>query len=1124
MSYNNDSSKNNDNQPFSTKPNPNFKIRLKKTPTNSVKKSRATVTTSTISSLSASSSSSSSIIKKTAPSKKPHIQEHVEKIDLTIQKKQQKQQSQSKPEIQTNTAHDPPTLSGKPRIRRYHSKSRNGCLTCKEAHVKCDETHPICNVCMVKNRHCVYATLKNKTSIKDYNNSQSRQIRDMSSSLVVDPAVPNISITQNYYFNQPIITYVQPPQDQQQQQQQQQQASFPVIPNQQWNYNSNNEIGNLSMPSQVINDTNAQLLQQQQQQQQQYPEISLPLNNVRNTLQYHTPVQPDNSHNNTQSYIQTPNVVNTPAYIDRPISNIGSNWAFDRTTTTISTIVPPPPPPPPPSLSVTSLSSVDPANPVQIEVLQAPIPAVNVDQQQQQQNQTLIPSTTATTTTFNFTQSGLVNNGGGFSNFGTGAIIPMPTKLEIENFSQSYTIKKHSKPLQEFPKYIKIEEEEIIDWPDYNNNDRLEQQKQQEQYIYEKDAGTRLCRSPRNSPRLHFQAGLPYDSIIAFFQAHAVGLLSQQEPGHVFLWRYVIPQLAFNNPLLSNAIIAYASSRMMRRIVETQGMSMCRRPMQRLQSIFLNAMKRYPSIKFPLITKEGLEESLYGSRSCSNKLIVSDKLYDDTHLSSEAKTVLQKYTGTPEQANSTYKKLQELGMFSYGCALKQMAKSISNISLNCVENYFASILIFSYCMGEGTSLVSDWTVYHSQFNKGGPLAGPEIGNIGFSGYSENHAQFDNNPGDNSQGYNDTAVHNVDDNDDDDDNDKEEEEEENFSKYSADDPDMGNSELLPDLFQIFKNTYTLIAETRVLVCRGHPDMSLHSAAPYFLYTIKSFHAMDVFNNKMLLHYVPLLKQVVHMYKGKTGLCDELSGVCNVFASDYVPDNDEVKKEDIRILDKILRRALPRVPIGQENQQENPQLGIVHLDDGTISHKTTTTTTTQCEKEEEFSSYEDGEFLQFRTDDWMCEKAYEGLSPMQLHHKDMDYRDPFYLYPGELEACLLSLVVSMHMLLYSEKTQNIMLLWAAFRDIPEDFVNCARKNRPFALLILISMASINECTQWFVDYNFLKHSSLISSRLPPEWLPGLQRTLGLFEKEVSQTLAQDVWMQAIYEGRKSWNRNF
>ncbi|KAF2190256.1 hypothetical protein K469DRAFT_561453 [Zopfia rhizophila CBS 207.26] len=41
--------------------------------------------------------------------------------------------------------------------KRPHKKSRGGCITCKCKRVKCDESHPRCGYCMLRNFDCVYA-------------------------------------------------------------------------------------------------------------------------------------------------------------------------------------------------------------------------------------------------------------------------------------------------------------------------------------------------------------------------------------------------------------------------------------------------------------------------------------------------------------------------------------------------------------------------------------------------------------------------------------------------------------------------------------------------------------------------------------------------------------------------------------------------------------------------------------------------------------------------------------------------------------------------------------------------------------------------------------------------------
>ncbi|KAI1737614.1 hypothetical protein F4680DRAFT_209345 [Xylaria scruposa] len=48
------------------------------------------------------------------------------------------------------------------RVRRYHSRSRNGCTTCKMKHIRCDERKPLCTNCLVKGGECGYTETKAK--------------------------------------------------------------------------------------------------------------------------------------------------------------------------------------------------------------------------------------------------------------------------------------------------------------------------------------------------------------------------------------------------------------------------------------------------------------------------------------------------------------------------------------------------------------------------------------------------------------------------------------------------------------------------------------------------------------------------------------------------------------------------------------------------------------------------------------------------------------------------------------------------------------------------------------------------------------------------------------------------
>ena len=44
------------------------------------------------------------------------------------------------------------------RLRRLHSKTRSGCITCRARHVKCDEKQPVCKRCEGRSEVCTYDT------------------------------------------------------------------------------------------------------------------------------------------------------------------------------------------------------------------------------------------------------------------------------------------------------------------------------------------------------------------------------------------------------------------------------------------------------------------------------------------------------------------------------------------------------------------------------------------------------------------------------------------------------------------------------------------------------------------------------------------------------------------------------------------------------------------------------------------------------------------------------------------------------------------------------------------------------------------------------------------------------
>ncbi|KAF7714831.1 Fungal Zn(2)-Cys(6) binuclear cluster domain-containing protein [Penicillium ucsense] len=81
----------------------------------------------------------------------------------------------------------------RPKQRISHTKSRNGCFTCKKRHVKCDEERPTCGACAVRDEECVYPDSR---GTRDQRKRQLRLSRETSSTEgdqpQVRPEIPDI--------------------------------------------------------------------------------------------------------------------------------------------------------------------------------------------------------------------------------------------------------------------------------------------------------------------------------------------------------------------------------------------------------------------------------------------------------------------------------------------------------------------------------------------------------------------------------------------------------------------------------------------------------------------------------------------------------------------------------------------------------------------------------------------------------------------------------------------------------------------------------------------------------------------------------------------------------------------
>lgn len=65
----------------------------------------------------------------------------------------------------------------KKRVRRAHSKSRNGCVNCKKLRVKCDEMRPACSNCIKRKRDCEYVQQSQHT-LSSNNNHRNNSMDD----------------------------------------------------------------------------------------------------------------------------------------------------------------------------------------------------------------------------------------------------------------------------------------------------------------------------------------------------------------------------------------------------------------------------------------------------------------------------------------------------------------------------------------------------------------------------------------------------------------------------------------------------------------------------------------------------------------------------------------------------------------------------------------------------------------------------------------------------------------------------------------------------------------------------------------------------------------------------------
>ena len=62
------------------------------------------------------------------------------------------------------------------RKRRHHHRSRNGCFSCKQKHMRCDEDKPICRNCLKNGSRCGYARVESSCTVQPHIVSAPKQV------------------------------------------------------------------------------------------------------------------------------------------------------------------------------------------------------------------------------------------------------------------------------------------------------------------------------------------------------------------------------------------------------------------------------------------------------------------------------------------------------------------------------------------------------------------------------------------------------------------------------------------------------------------------------------------------------------------------------------------------------------------------------------------------------------------------------------------------------------------------------------------------------------------------------------------------------------------------------------
>lgn len=997
---------------FSTKPNQNFKalkIPIKhqqhsKTSSSSSSSTQASSSSPSLSSSSSSSSSTSSTSNSTPQALKPVL-------DGT-----------------------PPTITGKPRVRKFHSKSRKGCVNCKQSRIKCDELKPTCTNCSNKHKQCVYTTVVKP--VKPVTNGPKKNF--------IPLEIPGLEEHQQRIKHeiQQQNAIINP-------------SSLPLPP--------------LSVSS------------QQQDKTKQY-HLKHNTNNLQfSNLVHHPPLSSSSSLDQAsfqQQQHQSNHQTKKSPYIQsfKPLSSSPSLKS---------------------SLYTSSISSLPPLpnnnnTPLNPSIKLPPLPPI-ASIYSESSKRTPLPPIHSLTNSIS-------------DNAANPVILPKPPILTKQNspvYGPNPATDHYTKP----PSYYPSSKQKDVSPVSGNNNSSInnthrsnirdliiidDNEKNDDNSTNNSNKHYKLYKTPRNVPKIINYEGLPYEAIIDFFQNHVARLMSQQNPSTEYLWRYVIPQLAFDTPLLSNSIISFTALIMKRQLILSKDFG------ESLVSMLKN------------LTMSSLPLSCSDSLSCDTN---NNNSTNSTNTNTSARPLKRntlpdlskRFLNTAANSVSTVRKLEELSLRSYSYSLKRLIKAKNNIkNSNTLEIFLSTIIMTSYSFSEGTTMVSRNSIKNENLFVKKKFDSKDMY---FMQIYENNETIKANPyiyplrASKERALSTSFRYDSEDEDyEDEEEDDKEEEEEEFS------PTM--LERLPDMFEVFKTTCYLITTIMPVLCDKYPDFTRHPTDPNMYFVLDNFYHFNIYGNTFISAVLPLLKQIIYMYKGNVGLCDEITKPkpLSEYAGQLDYDEKE-KEEDLEILKTLLKRIMTTMPADKNDGQyywENGGGGGTELSSSSSSQYQASII--MNDHSPKYYTWGPVSSVAF------CEP------PKQQSPSFVDPSNPFYLYPGELEACCLMVYVTLETMAHAERASNPLIWWSIFRDAPEVFLNFARMGRPLPIVILITISSFFEATQWFIEFVLLKHASALALELPEEWLPALARPICLFDKAVKSVAATDCWVQQVLQYRE------